>query len=98
MTDYKHDFEVGEGVHYTFNGDSWPARVVRVTPTKVVVQDCDFQVKHPSNKEGHRDCEFFDNPANERKEFTYQRGRMMNKGGGPFVLCHGLAFGRNPHV
>lgn len=99
MTEFKHDFEVGEGVHWHFNGDSYPGTVVRVTPNKVVVQHDGYRVKEGKGgfQEGAQDCEFFQNPNGSYKEFRYspKRDRMLAF---PFTLSHGREYARNPHI
>lgn len=99
MAEFKHDFQVGDGVHWSFNGDSYPGTVVRVTPNIVEVRPDRYQVKESDKgmKEGHRDCEFFEDPDAPVRKFRYQpsTGRIEQS---PFVLHHGRAFGRNPHL
>lgn len=100
MSEFKHDFQVGEGVSYSFNGDTYPATVIRVTPTKVVVQNDQYQVKEQNAhiKEGVVDADFMCNEDGSVREFTLQKGKMLSKGGGPFRLMHGRRFARNPHL
>jgi hypothetical protein len=33
-----HDYKVGDHVHYSFNGDSYPGAVVAVSKTKILVE------------------------------------------------------------
>lgn len=39
MANAKHGFTVGQAVHYSFNGDSYSANVVRTTKLQVVLDN-----------------------------------------------------------
>jgi hypothetical protein len=92
----KHDFRVDDGVSYSFNGDSHPATVVRVTNTRVWVMRDDVICTKPASGYGTEDAEYkYVRNSDARVEmFSVKKTGWVTNGWQ--TLTHGRHYSYNP--
>lgn len=80
----KHDFKVGDGVSYSAGSDRYPGTVIRVTNTRIFVQDDKYECTSPASAYGADDAVFKFTPNTEggvRMYSVKNNGRISGKGG-----------------
>lgn len=97
----KHNFNVGDGVKYGINGDLYPATVIRVTDSTVIVQDDNYRCTKPMSAWGADDAEYeyTPNPNGRTRKFTVKKnGSVTEVGTNYCFLSHERRYRQNPHV
>ena len=104
-----HKFSVGDGAHTSNNGDSYPYKVVNVSPSGKTIQVArmDYKAAAPDLPYGHDDWVVIDNVdttvTTTGDVYTLRKnGRWIAKGctqDAYYMALHpGAYFSRNPHV
>ena len=109
--DMANEFKVGDGAHYSINGDSYPCTVRKVSKSgrQVWVSNDSYKVTGGSYyEEGDKPCIFTsrDVPESEWKGFHLAKnGQWVEQGCRAsrgrylgFELYSGRAYSHNPHV
>lgn len=97
--EFKHNFNVGDGVSATFNGDYYPGTVTRVTPCSVEMREDSWVCTKPMTRYGSDDAEYeyTPNPNGRVWKFRLKKSGYLREVGGGYGIISGKRYRMNPH-